>query len=52
MTRSGYLDRTTINNHHMDPPRTPLRNPPLANHEVTTRQKAKFFEAVDSRAPD
>ena len=23
----------------MDPPRTPLRNPPLANREATTRQK-------------
>ena len=34
----------------MEAPYTPTRNPPLANHEATTRRKAKFFEAFDSRA--
>ena len=41
-----------LHNHTMDPSYTPTRNPPLANHEATTRRKAKFFEAIDSRAPD
>ena len=31
----------------MDPPHTPTCNPPLNNHEATTRRKAKFFEACD-----
>ena len=29
----------------MERPHTPTRNPPLVNHETTTRRKAKFFEA-------
>ena len=36
----------------METPRTPTRNPSLANHEATIRRKAKFFEAIDSRASD
>ena len=36
----------------MDPSYTSTRNPPLANHEATTGRKARFFEAIDSRALD